>query len=147
VCLASLLQAVFEVEEGRDREDHIARRGEVAQLVAAVSRLQDRPFVFLLNFQVPGDPPLCLVFAFALPRPQEHQVGAGPFWRLFSQYVAQEHEPPSGEFPLDDFKNKRFKLIPSIVDGPSVVKWAVGAKPAILGQKVGELPHARISVR
>lgn len=37
---------------------------------------------------------------------------------------------------MSDFKNKRFKLIPSIVEGPSMIKWAVGNKPTILGQKL-----------
>lgn len=41
-----------------------------------------------------------------------------------------------GAFPPDDFRNKRFKLIPVITEGPWVVQAAVRSKPALLGQKV-----------
>jgi hypothetical protein len=36
---------------------------------------------------------------------------------------ASPYEP--GALPLDSFQNKRFKLIPMIVDGPWMVKMAV----------------------
>ncbi|KAG5193127.1 hypothetical protein JKP88DRAFT_136536, partial [Tribonema minus] len=36
----------------------------------------------------------------------------------------------------DDFRNERFKLIPSIVEGPFLVRGAVGNKPALLGRKL-----------
>jgi len=48
----------------------------------------------------------------------------------------EEEELPPGQLPLGDFRNRRFKLIPLIVDGPTVVTWAVGAKPVLMGQKV-----------
>ena len=41
-----------------------------------------------------------------------------------------------GSLPPSDFRNERFKLIPSITIGPWVVKAAVGATPALLGRKV-----------
>ena len=41
-----------------------------------------------------------------------------------------------GALPPSDFRNERFKLIPSITIGPWVVKAAVGATPALLGRKV-----------
>ena len=41
-----------------------------------------------------------------------------------------------GALPPSDFRNERFKLIPSITLGPWVVKAAVGATPALLGRKV-----------
>jgi len=36
----------------------------------------------------------------------------------------------------DEHKNARFKLIPSMVEGPWVVRTAVGTKPVILGKKL-----------
>ena len=42
-----------------------------------------------------------------------------------------------GRFALDDFRNRRFKLIPNIVSGPKGVKFVVGNRPTLLGQKVG----------
>jgi len=42
-----------------------------------------------------------------------------------------------GEFPIKDFKNQRFKLIPAIKEGPWMVKKVVGSgKPAIIGTKL-----------
>ncbi len=41
-----------------------------------------------------------------------------------------------GALPPTDFRNERFKLIPSVTDGPWVVKSAVGSTPALLGKKV-----------
>ena len=41
-----------------------------------------------------------------------------------------------GALPPTDFRNERFKLIPSITIGPWIVKGAVGATPALLGRKV-----------
>ena len=36
----------------------------------------------------------------------------------------------------DAYRNSRFKLIPRVVEGPYVVKMAVGQKPALLGHKL-----------
>ena len=36
----------------------------------------------------------------------------------------------------DKFRNERFKLIPRVVEGPWIVQRAVGAQPALLGQKL-----------
>ncbi|CAM9269723.1 unnamed protein product [Phaeothamnion confervicola] len=43
---------------------------------------------------------------------------------------------PPGVLPPEDFRNERFKLIPRIVEGPFVVRGAVGRKPALLGRKL-----------
>lgn len=100
--------------------------------------------------QVPGDPPLSLVCVFALPRDRRPDTDGTAFWPLFDRFVdfgpvhsscegsgpASAPAPaafsPTGVFPLDDLRNRRFKLIPAIVDGPSMIKWAVGNKPTIL---------------
>lgn len=42
----------------------------------------------------------------------------------------------AGCYPQSDFRNKRFKLIPQMTEGPWVVLAAVRSKPALLGQKV-----------
>lgn len=36
------------------------------------------------------------------------------------------------------FDDSRFKLIPSVVSGPFIVRKAVGNKPALLGRKVSQ---------
>lgn len=96
--------------------------------------------------QVPGDPPLSLVCVFALPQDRRPETDGTAFWPLFDRFVdfgpvhsSSSHaegspaaSSPTGVFPLDDVRNRRFKLIPAIVDGPSMIKWAVGNKPTIL---------------
>ena len=141
-----VLACVFKIppEYPGQREDHIASRGRMAEMLREMQDLDARdgrpPFLFLVNFQVPGDPPLSTVTVFALPRDRREEDGC--FWTLFDRFLdfpMEEGEKGGGEggkFRLGDFKNKRFKLIPSIVEGPSMIKWAVGNKPTILGQKL-----------
>ncbi|CAM9339038.1 unnamed protein product [Ectocarpus sp. 4 AP-2014] len=51
---------------------------------------------------------------------------------------ADRNSDPAGLLPMDDFRNQRFKLIPSVVSGPFIVRKAVGNKPALLGRKVSQ---------
>ena len=144
-----VLACVFKIppEKPGQREDHMASRGRMAEMLKEMQDLDARdgrpPFLFLVNFQVPGDPPLSMVTVFALPRDRREEDGC--FWTLLDRFLdfPMEEEEEGGEeggkggqFPLSDFKNKRFKLIPSIAEGPSMIKWAVGNKPTILGQKL-----------
>ena len=155
---------------GKLREDHLVSRGRGAAFLKDMLALEGSPFIFIINFQVPGDPPLSMVHFYAIPPPFSCPPDSSSFYRTFSKFIdftnksvevaADEQEleeerflgmgasrqgdvtplvqpdAGQGEFPLDDFKNMRFKLIPSIVDGPAAVKWAVGTKPTLLGQKV-----------
>lgn len=40
-----------------------------------------------------------------------------------------------GRLPGDDLRNMRFKLLPSILAGPWIVRKAVGSKPTLIAQK------------
>lgn len=40
-----------------------------------------------------------------------------------------------GRLPGDDLRNLRFKLLPHIVEGPWIVRKAVGSKPTLIAQK------------
>lgn len=42
-----------------------------------------------------------------------------------------------GRLPGDDLRNLRFKLLPAIIEGPWIVRKAVGSKPTLIAQKVG----------
>jgi hypothetical protein len=56
-------------------------------------------------------------------------------WKMPSDITWPDpHE--AGVFPPLDIRNRRFKLIPRIVDGPWIVRTAVRSQPAILGHKV-----------
>ena len=48
-----------------DRHDHVASRGLAKKRVAAITSLPGQPFVIVINYQLPGDPPVSLVSYFA----------------------------------------------------------------------------------
>ena len=48
-----------------------------------------------------------------------------------------------GRLPGDDLRNLRFKLLPAIMEGPWIVRKAVGSKPTLIAQKAGS--GARVS--
>ena len=63
-----LLLEVFEVEKkDGDRHDHIVSRGLAKARLDALRTLPDDLFFFVINFQIPGDPPVSLATYFALP--------------------------------------------------------------------------------
>jgi hypothetical protein len=51
----------------RDRYDHIALYPKVQRKIQALSALQEKPFVVLINIQIPGDPPIMVCFYFVIP--------------------------------------------------------------------------------
>jgi hypothetical protein len=66
-----------------------------------------------------------------------HTPTSGGLWglKLPSDITWADGTGP-GEFPLSDFRNSRLKLIPTVTEGPWVVRSAVRPKPVILGRKV-----------
>ena len=63
-----MLLELYEVEgKDGDRHDHIASRGKAKQRLEALRTLPEKLFFIVLNFQVPGDPPVSIVSYFALP--------------------------------------------------------------------------------
>lgn len=85
----------------------------------------DKQFV-VVNWTVPTTVPLTFSECFVLPdeETEENKVGL----RLLRRYLSAEE--------TDEFRNNRLKLIPNIVEGPWVVKSAVGKTPAIIGNKL-----------
>ncbi|KAM5551614.1 protein ENHANCED DISEASE RESISTANCE 2-like [Rosa sericea] len=77
------------------------------------------PFVLVVNLQVPATPNYSLVLYYASDRPVNPNS-------LLAKFVDGS----------DMFRNARFKLIPSIVDGYWMVKRAVGSKACLLGKAV-----------
>lgn len=62
-------------------------------------------------------------------------ASASSSWKMPSDITWPEPYD-TGVFPPLDVRNRRFKLIPRIVDGPWIVRTAVRSQPAILGHKV-----------
>ncbi|KAF7839587.1 protein ENHANCED DISEASE RESISTANCE 2-like [Senna tora] len=77
------------------------------------------PFVLIMNLQVPAKPNYSLVLYYAADRPVKKDSLLGKFI--------------DGN---DTFRDTRFKLIPSIVQGYWMVKRAVGTKACLLGKAV-----------
>ncbi|CAA7022914.1 unnamed protein product [Microthlaspi erraticum] len=77
------------------------------------------PFILVINLQVPAKPNYCLVMYYAADRPVSESSSLGKFIN-----------------GSDSYRDARFKLIPSIVQGYWMVKRAVGTKACLLGKAV-----------
>ncbi|RHY37280.1 hypothetical protein DYB25_004206 [Aphanomyces astaci] len=107
-------------ETGAVSVEHIcARPDNVMQTVP------DQPFAFVLNFLLPGPPKYSLVLYYHVPHPSVLTDGS-PFAELMTDFLDG----------TDEYRNERFKLIPSIVEGNFIVKQAVGSTPAVIGNKL-----------
>jgi hypothetical protein len=81
----------------------------------------DRPFMFVLNFMVPT------IGNFVMYMAKRRDSPVNPtFERMLEEFM-------NG---TDEFRNDKFKIIPSIIDGYFLVKRAVGNKPALLCKKI-----------
>ncbi|OIS97178.1 PREDICTED: protein ENHANCED DISEASE RESISTANCE 2-like [Nicotiana attenuata] len=77
------------------------------------------PFVLIINLMVPAKPNYSLVLYYAADRPVKKNSLLGKFID-----------------GTDSFRDSRFKLIPSIIEGYWMVKRAVGTKACLLGKAV-----------
>jgi len=147
-CMGRLLRCDFfyfdqeDPDDTNGRRDHIVTMGKCKENLQALrDSIQEPMFYFLANFQIPGTPPISIVayFGLALSGLLEERPGlpTQKFLNIFHEYSTLPLDiPPSGELPYEDFRNARFKLIPSIREGPQIIKLAVGNKPALLGRKL-----------
>lgn len=96
------------------RIDHVARRPGCAAHVASEKGL----FTLVINVQVPGSTHYSMVFYFVTKL-----VAPGT---LLQHFVDGD----------DEFRNSRFKLIPSVPKGSWIVRQSVGSTPCLLGKAV-----------
>ncbi|KAJ8774252.1 hypothetical protein K2173_009683 [Erythroxylum novogranatense] len=96
------------------RMDHVARRQGCAAQVASENGL----FSVVFNLQVPGSTHYSMVFYFVT---KELAPGS-----LLQRFVDGD----------DEFRNSRFKLIPSVPKGSWIVRQSVGSTPCLLGKAV-----------
>ncbi|EHA8587548.1 putative protein ENHANCED DISEASE RESISTANCE 2 [Cocos nucifera] len=96
------------------RMDHVARRKGCAVQVASEKGL----FSLAINLQVPGSTHYSMVFYFVTK-----QLVPGS---LLQHFVDGD----------DEFRNSRFKLIPSVPKGSWIVRQSVGSTPCLLGKAV-----------
>lgn len=90
----------------------------------------------IVNYMIPGSTNIQIICYFTASREANEVIRdidsnlGSPGWRgLLARFWKADAE----------FCNKRFKLIPSVVEGPWPVRMAVGKKPALTGQKVQQL--------
>ncbi|KAG7375893.1 hypothetical protein PHYPSEUDO_014912 [Phytophthora pseudosyringae] len=88
--------------------------------------VDDRPFIFIINFMLPGPPHHSLVLYFTPEDPSELKKNS-----VFADLC---HEVLRG--PNDEFRTQRIKLIPRVVQGTWPIREGVGTTPAILGTKI-----------
>ncbi|OEL13668.1 Protein ENHANCED DISEASE RESISTANCE 2 [Dichanthelium oligosanthes] len=96
------------------RMDHVARRKGCAVQVAAEKGL----FALAINLQVPGTTNYSMVFYFVMKKLIPNS--------LLQRFVDGD----------DEFRNSRFKLIPSVPKGSWIVRQSVGSTPCLLGKAV-----------
>ncbi|XP_038725689.1 protein ENHANCED DISEASE RESISTANCE 2-like isoform X2 [Tripterygium wilfordii] len=96
------------------RMDHVARRQGCAVQVASEKGF----FSMVFNLQVPGSTHYSMVFYFVT---KELVPGS-----LLQRFVDGD----------DEFRNSRFKLIPSVPKGSWIVRQSVGSTPCLLGKAV-----------
>jgi hypothetical protein len=88
------------------------------------------PFVFLVNIILPGPPFYHGVFYYAVDDMSCIDGTDGtPSSKLSQRFFFGDD---------DRFRDRTFKLIPTIVEGNFVVKKAVGSTPAIMGTKLAQ---------
>ena len=65
----TMLTEIYAVDTARDgdRHDHIVTRGLAKRRMEEINCIPGNPFQFIVNFQIPGDPPVSVVVYFALP--------------------------------------------------------------------------------
>eukprot|EP00924_Labyrinthula_sp_SR-Ha-C_P004661 snap_masked-scaffold_1-processed-gene-7.10-mRNA-1 protein AED:0.42 eAED:0.42 QI:0/0/0/0.5/1/1/2/0/761 len=81
----------------------------------------NRPFLFVINFHIPGYANYGTFWA------KRRGVDYERFNKLFYEYITCNNP---------DFRRSRFKIVPKVVDGPLLARSSVGNKPAILGNKL-----------
>ncbi|POM76342.1 Hypothetical protein PHPALM_6428 [Phytophthora palmivora] len=85
----------------------------------------DIPQLFVVTLIIPGSPLVATVQYFARTK---STAAGGPTEaeQLWERFL-------NGD---DEFRNSRFKLIPTIVDGPWIIRKSVGSTPCIIGKAI-----------
>lgn len=92
----------------------------------SLGAVDDRPFLLIINFMLPGPSHHALVLYFTPEDPLELQQNS-----VFADLC---HEVFRGA--NNDFRAQRLKLLPRVVQGSGPIREGVGTTPAILGTKI-----------
>ena len=95
--------------------------------VAMSKKRGDDTWYFVMNIMVPLKKKKTFSFVVYWEGDREKVDEDSPFGRIARPFFNNDD---------DNYRNSRFKLIPRVVQGPYVVRMAVGEKPALLGNKL-----------
>ncbi len=114
-----------------ERADYISSMGRCSEIVNGL--ISPGSTLFILNYQV-RKPSISFVAVWKVPDGE----GSPAFQKLWKKFInLPEGMNNNGDLlPYDDFRSRRFKLLPMIVDGPWIVRRAVGSTPTLLAQKL-----------
>ncbi|CAM9116959.1 unnamed protein product, partial [Chrysoparadoxa australica] len=143
----------FVIDAPIGRTDHIAVHGGCLETLTRLRTEKKGLFIFMVQLQMPGDPPTALICYWGIPAGlldagacqglPEDRAKFAALLREFADLPQHEGEEDpeadialTGQFPLDDLRNARIKLLANILEGPWIVKKAVGGKPALIAQKL-----------
>jgi hypothetical protein len=117
---------------GHEKLRHIGLSSfEKQGLYSGVGKSDEAPLIFIINFLIPGPPNFSLVIYFTPEHPAELKKN--------SAFADLCHDFFRG--PNDEYRTKRLKLIPRVVQGTWSIREGVGSTPAILGTKVNHSYH------
>ncbi|DAZ98422.1 TPA: hypothetical protein N0F65_000136 [Lagenidium giganteum] len=108
---------LFSFENPMERYHISARNGSVGK--------QSTKFTFIINMIIPSSDNLSIVFYYHPSKENLFDDGS-PFAELLNDFIDGD----------DGFRNSRFKLIPTVVEGSFIIKQSVGSKPTLLGNKL-----------
>ncbi|CEG46335.1 hypothetical protein F443_16783 [Plasmopara halstedii] len=101
-----------------------AERYNVSSRTDSVGRTSSK-FTFVVNMIIPSPENVCMVFYFQPVRDNVFEDGSS-FSELLNDFIDGD----------DQFRNSRFKLIPTVAEGSFIIKQSVGSKPTLLGNKL-----------
>lgn len=106
-------------------------RYNLSSLPDSVASGNPNKFTFVVNLIIPGPENVGMVFYFQPLRDNWFEDGSA-FSELLNDFIDGD----------DAFRNSRFKLIPTVVEGSFIIRQSVGSKPALLGNKL-QCPYYR----
>lgn len=106
-------------------------RYNLSSLPGSVANSTPGKFTFVVNLIIPGPENVDMVFYFQPSRDNWFEDGSA-FSELLNDFIDGD----------DAFRNSRFKLIPTVVEGSFIIRQSVGSKPALLGNKL-QCPYYR----
>ncbi len=119
---------LFRLSPG-ERADDISSMGRCSEHINRL--ISPGSTLFVLNYQL-YKPALSFVVVWKVP----DEGGPHAFQTLWQKFVDLPEGLNNGELSRDDFRSRRFKLLPTIVDGPWIVRKVVGSTPVLIGQKL-----------